>query len=160
MPVVHHETKNGMYTEMRYNYESVKTASLYAGKSFNKKGTFKYTLTPMLGLVFGNYNGGSLAMNIEMEYKKTFISMQTQYTVNSDDVKENFFFNWSEIAYQPLKWFYAGVSMQQTRLHSCRFQSEYGVLAGFVVRKFTIPVYAFNPLTKNKNFIVGIKTEW
>jgi hypothetical protein len=160
MPLVHHVSKKGVYTELRYNYEAVNAASLYLGKSFTKEGTIKYTLTPMLGLVMGSYNGGSLALNMELEHKKTFVSMQTQYTVSSDDVKDNFFFNWTEIGYQPLKWLYAGVSTQQTVQYGGDVQSEYGILTGFVIKKFTIPVYVFNPLNKNRNFIIGINTEW
>ena len=160
MPVLHHVSKKGIYTEMRYNYEALKTASVYAGKSFTQKGKLEYTITPMLGLVLGNFNGGSLALNIEATHKKTFVSMQTQYTISSDDVKSNFFFNWTELGYQPLKWFYAGVSTQQTIEHNGDVQSEYGILTGFIFNKVTIPVYAFNPFSKNQNFIIGINTEW
>jgi len=160
MPVIHHKTKKGMYTEMRYNYEAVKTASVYTGKSFTKKGSFEYTVTPMLGIVLGSYTGGSLAMNLEAAYKKIFVSMQTQYTVSSNAVRDNFFFNWTEVAYQPLKWFYAGVSTQQTKLYESACKQEYGILTGFVTKKLTIPVYVFNPLSDNKIFIIGINTEW
>jgi len=160
MPVVHHVNKKKLYTEMRYNYEALKTASIYAGKSFSKEAAVTYTITPMLGIVLGDYNGGSLATNIDLEYKKVFASMQTQYTVNTDERQENFFFNWTELAYQPVKWFYTGVSMQQTKTYNSRIESEYGVLVGFLAGKFTIPVYVFNPLSGNRNFIIGINTEW
>ncbi|GAB2834345.1 hypothetical protein GCM10027043_40590 [Ferruginibacter profundus] len=160
MPLVHHVSKKAVYTELRYNYEAVGAASLYMGKSFTKKSTTAYTLTPMLGLVMGSYNGGSLALNAELEHKKTFASMQTQYTVSSDAVKDNFFFTWTEIGYQPFKWLYAGVSTQQTIQYGGEVQSEYGILTGFVVKKITVPVYVFNPLNKSRNFIIGINTEW
>jgi len=160
MPVIHHVSKKGIYTELRYNYEELKTASVYAGKSFDKKGKLEYTITPMLGLVFGNFNGGSIALNIEATHKKTFVSMQTQYTISNDNVKNNFFFNWTELGYQPLKWLYAGVSTQQTIQYSGNVQSEYGMLTGFIIKKITIPVYAFSPFSKNQNFIIGINTEW
>lgn len=160
MPVLHHQSKKGMYTELRYNYEAAKTASVYVGKSWQKKGVFEYNLIPMLGLVWGGYNGSSLAMNAEAGYKKIFVSMQTQYTISSSTVKENFFFNWTELAYQPKKWYYAGVSTQQTKSYNGRFKSEYGLLAGFIINKVSIPVYMFNPLSSNKNFIIGINTEW
>jgi len=160
MPVVHHKNKNGIYTEMRYNYEALKTASVYMGKNFAKEGRVSYDVTPMIGMVFGNFNGGSLAVNMELEHKKTFISMQTQYTISRDAKENNFFFNWTELGYQPLKWFYTGVSTQQTQVYKTKFISEYGILAGFIIKKITIPVYVFNPLNTNRNFIIGINTEW
>jgi hypothetical protein len=130
------------------------------GKNFSKEGKVNYALTPMLGIVFGKFNGGSIALNLDVEYKKTFVSMQTQYTASSENVTDNFFFNWTEIAYQPLQWFYTGVSTQQTKGYKASFKSEYGVLIGIVIKKITIPVYVFNPLNKNRNFIVGINAEW
>ncbi|MGC4101985.1 hypothetical protein [Ferruginibacter sp.] len=160
MPVIHHVSKKGFYTELRYNYEALKTASLYLGKSFTSGSKTKYTITPMMGLVMGDYNGGSLAANIDIEKEKIFASMQTQYTVNKDDRNGNFFFNWTELAYQPVKWMYAGLSTQQTKNYNCRLQSDYGVLIGFLVNKFTIPVYVFNPLSSNRNFIIGVNTTW
>jgi hypothetical protein len=160
MPVVHHVGKKGLYTEMRYNYEAPETVSVYIGKNFSKKGMLDYAVTPMLGIVMGNFSGGSLATNIDLNYKKTFISIQTQYTLSKDDVMKNFFFNWTELGYQPLKWFYAGITVQETKTYKTRLISEPGIFAGFMIRKFTIPVYLFNPLQPGKNLIVGINMEW
>jgi len=160
MPVIHHKGKKGFYTEMRYNYEEQKTASVYAGKSFSKKSTVAYDITPMAGFVFGEYTGGSLAMNVEMEYKKLFFSAQTQYTINKDDRLEDFFFNWSELGYQPVKWFYAGLSTQFTKMYKAGLVPEYGLMLGLVIKKITIPVYLFNPLGGKKNYIIGINAEW
>ena len=160
MPVIHHVSKKGVYTELRYNYEELKTASFYLGKTFTKDSKLSYTITPMMGIIAGKFNGGAPAINIDMEYKKTFFSMQTQYAISSDDKSNNFFFNWTEVAYQPVKWFYTGVSMQQTKIYKSAGESEYGILAAFVIKKITIPVYIFNPLNENRNFIVGINTEW
>ena len=160
MPVLHHQGKNGVYTELRYNYEDLKTASVYLGKNFGKESKVSYSITPMVGWVFGNFNGGALAMNMDIEYKKIFISTQNQYTISKDDINNNFFFNWTELAILPKPWFYAGISTQQTKMHGAAFENEYGLLAGFVIKKITIPVYVFNPLNTNRNFIIGINAEW
>ena len=160
VPVIHHSNNKNRYMEVRYNYEALRTASVYAGQSFHKKSVITYTVTPMLGIVMGAYNGASLATNIELEYKKAFVSMQSQYTVNKNEKKMDFFFNWTEFAYQPVKWFYAGISMQQTKTYRTIKVSEYGILLGFLTGKFTIPVYVFEPLSSNRNLVIGINTEW
>ncbi len=160
MPVLHHQGKNGVYTELRYNYEELKTASVYIGKNFRQEGKINFSVTPMLGMVFGNFNGGSAAMNMDIEYKKIFISTQNQYTISKDDINNNFFFNWTELAIQPKSWFYTGVSTQQTQVYKTKFVSEYGILAGFIIKKITIPVYIFNPLNKNRNVVIGVNAEW
>ena len=160
MPVVHHLTGKGIYTEMRYNYEELGTVSLYGGRSFNGEGKLSYDITPMLGAVIGKYNGGSVAMNIDLGYKKIEVSTQAQYTVNTDSHTDNFFFNWSEFTYQPLKWMSAGLSIQQTKLYKTNLKSEYGLLACFSVKNFSLPVYLFSPFRNEQNIIVGINVEW
>lgn len=160
MPVVHHQGKKGLYTEMRYNYEAPKTASVYLGKSFSREAALSYEITPMAGFVFGEYTGASLAMNVALEHKKIFFSSQTQYTMNKDNRMDNFFFNWSELGYQPVKWFYTGVSAQLTKLYKNTLMPEYGLMLGLVIRKITIPVYVFNPLGTKKNYIIGINAAW
>lgn len=160
MPIVHHVSKTGFYTEMRYNYEALQTGSLYMGKSFSKKGAVNYTITPMLGIVAGEFNGGAIAMNMDVTIKKIAASIQTQYTINKDTAKNNFFFNWSELTYQPQRWFYAGISTQQTIVNKERLMSEYGILAALIIKKLTIPVYVFNPLSKTQNFIIGVNAMW
>lgn len=160
MPVVHHRGRKGVYTEMRYNYEAQRTASVYMGKSFCKKGTVRTDITPMAGFVFGKYNGGSLAMNAGMEYRSFFFSAQMQYTVNKDARENDFFFNWSELGYEPVKWLYAGVSAQFTKMNRSALTPEYGLMLGLLIKKMTIPVYVFNPLGRKKNYIIGINAAW
>lgn len=114
----------------------------------------------MAGIVMGNYSGFSLATNAAMTYRKLLMNIQTQYTLNSTAAKEHFFFNWTEIAVQSCSWFYAGVSMQQLKPYRSKWKAEYGMLTGFVFKKFSVPVYVFNPLGAGRNCIVGISTEW
>jgi hypothetical protein len=160
MPVVHHLGKKRWYTEMRYNYEETNSVSVYIGKSFCGKGDFDYTVTPMLGIVFGNFKGGSLALNMELEHNKVSASMQTQYTINTSEVNKSFFFNWAELEYHLAKWLYAGLSTQLTKGYKRNLTTEYGVVAGLVIKKLSIPVYIFNPLGDKKNYIIGINAEW
>jgi len=160
MPVVHHRGKRGFYTEMRYNYEAPKTASVYIGRSFSKEGKLSYDIVPMAGVVFGEYRGASLAVNAGVEYHRFYFASQSQYTINKNDRYENFFFNWSEIGYQPVRWLYAGISAQFTKAFHSYLATEYGFMAGVVMGKITIPVYVFNPLNERKNYIIGIIAEW
>jgi hypothetical protein len=160
MPVVHHTGKKGLYTEMRYNYEELRTASAYIGKNFSSEAGLSYAITPMIGIVMGDFNGGSIALKTELEHKDLFLSMESQYTVSKAGVEDNFFFNWTELGYQPLSWFYAGVSVQATKIYKTKLLAEQGFFAAFVIKKFTIPVYVFSPFRPGKNFIVGVNMEW
>lgn len=113
----------------------------------------------MLGWVFGNYNGGSVALNVDVEYKKTFVSVQTQYTISRNGATDNFFYTWAEAGYEPVDWFYAGISTQLTRLYKEKTEPEYGLLVGFNINKVNIPVYVFSPFSKKINLLIGINLE-
>jgi len=160
MPIVHRTGKKGLHTEFRYNYEERKTASVYIGKNFSRDSTLSYSVTPMLGWVFGEFNGGSVALNADAEYKKYFVSVQTQYTASKNGATGNFFYTWAETGYQPVDWFYAGVSTQLTKVYEEKTVLEYGLLVGFNIKKITVPAYVFSPFGKDRNFIVGINIEW
>jgi len=159
MPIIHRVGKKGLYTEFRYNYEERKTASVYIGKNFSHDSALSYSITPMLGWVFGRFNGGSVALNADADYKKFFISVQTQYTASKNGASENFFYTWAEIGYEPVEWFYTGVSTQLTKVYKERLETEYGVLIGFNIKKINIPVYVFSPFDKKINLLIGINLE-
>lgn len=160
MPIIHRTGKKGLHTEFRYNYEERKTASVYIGKNFSRDSILSYSVTPMLGWVFGKFNGGSVALNADADYKKIFVSVQTQYTASKKGFAGNFFYTWAETGYQPVDWFYAGLSSQITKVYKEALVTEYGILIGFNIKKITVPVYVFSPFSKDRNFIAGINIEW
>lgn len=160
MPIIHRTGKKGLHTEFRYNYEERKTASVYIGKNFSRDSILSYSVTPMLGWVFGKFNGGSVALNADADYKKIFVSVQTQYTASKKGFAGNFFYTWAETGYQPADWFYAGLSSQITKVYKEALVTEYGILIGFNIKKITVPVYVFSPFSKDRNFIAGINIEW
>jgi hypothetical protein len=160
MPIIYRTGKKGFHTEFRYNYEERKTASVYIGKNFCRDSALSYSITPMLGWVFGKFNGGSVALNADAGYKKFFVSVQTQYTAGKNGADNNFFYTWAETGYQPVDWFYAGVSTQLTKAYEEKAAIEYGILVGFNIKKITVPVYVFSPFGKEQNFIVGLNIEW
>ena len=160
MPVIHHQSKKGFYTELRYNYEDSKTVSLYFGKNFSGGKELNFDITPMLGVVAGRYNGGSFAMNMELEYKRIFLSADAQYTVHKSRHSDNFFFSWSELTYHSLKWLFTGISVQQTKLNRQETETEYGMLLCIATKKISFPVYLFSPFSNDQNFIIGINMQW
>ena len=159
MPVVHFETRKGWYSEARYNYEELKTFSFYLGKSFSNDAFFSWSVTPMVGCVIGNLKGVSTAMNLDFECDNIFLSSQPQFVVAMDKVNENFFYNWIDLGYNIRKWIYAGITMQQ-KIAGSGNQTENGLMVGFNIKRFTFPVYFFNPARQDTYFILGINWEW
>lgn len=160
VPVIHYKGSNKLYAEARYNYEDINTGSVYAGRSFEGGKKWEYSITPMLGWVFGRYKGFSAATNAEVDYGRFNFSGQLQYTINNKNRNENFFYNWSELSYQFFDKLYGGVSIQQTALYKNSLGTETGLLLGYSSGKITVPVYLFNPLKNNRNLVLGLIIEW
>ena len=159
MPIVHFEDKKGWHAEARYNYEALKTLSFHFGKSFSHDGLFPWSATPIVGFAVGDLKGVAAGTNLDVEFNNFFLSSQPEFVVAFDNANENFFYNWSELGYTIRKWIYAGFTMQQTVAGSGN-QTEKGIIIGFNIKKFTIPVYFFNPMKPDKYFILGINWEW
>jgi hypothetical protein len=160
MPVLHCMNKEGWYAEARYNYEDINTASVYMGKSFSGGHDLSFTITPMAGIIFGKYNGAALASNCDLNYKKIFFSGQLQYTLSKIGKSDNYFYQWLETGIQCTKWFFAGITVQQTKLYQQKMITMPGLMFGFQKKNITVPVYFFNPNKNNISLLLGIIIEW
>jgi len=157
VPIFNFESSNQTYVEARYNYEELNAFSFYLGRTFTGKNKLTYSVTPILGGVVGKFRGGSAGVNVVAEYGKIFFSTQSQYTVSFHEASDDFLFAWSDLVYQPWKWFYVGLSTQQTLLtHDKSFVGESGIALGFVKGKWTFPLYCFSPLGDGKYLVLGI----
>jgi hypothetical protein len=160
-PIVGLQNGKNWYAEVRYNYEEMKTFSFYAGKVFARKSEFSYSIVPIFGGVVGRYKGGSAGLNLELDYKGFFFASQSQYTISAEDEIENFFFSWSELGYQPLKWLYGGVAMQPTYYpHTKNNSLSPGFMIGFSFGKWSIPFYMFSAFDDNRAFVCSIIKAW
>ena len=160
VPIVYYETGNDWFIEGRYNYEAVKTMSVNAGKTFSKKSVLSYSASPVVGAVLGNYQGGSVGVNSDADYKKYFFSTQIQYTFSVKDKTNNFFYSWTDLSYQPLENIFTGLSVQQTNLYKEQCKFEKGVFIKAAFHKWTVPLYVFSPATKERYFVLGLNCDW
>ncbi len=158
-PVIHYETASHWYAEARYNYEDINTLSLYAGHVFAKENNFSYSFTPMIGLLTGRLKGGAIGLNSELSYKKFSFSSQAQYILSSSSKEDNFFYNWSELLYQPADWIFTGVAVQHTKPYATNPFQDPGVVLGFSYNNWSFPLYSFNSFTNDRYFVLGINWE-
>ena len=159
-PVAHYETRQKWYAEARYNYEDINTFSLYAGRTFSKENNFSWSFTPMIGGMAGKMNGGSVGLNTLCSFRKFSFYSESQYSVSAQTRFDNFFYNWSELYYQPLDWIYTGIALQHTRLYATSSLMDPGILLGFSYNQWSFPLYSFNPLRGERYFVIGVNWEW
>jgi len=158
VPIIHIQNKKNWYAEGRYNYEELRSFSLYFGKNFSRENTrLSYSLTPILGGIIGRLRGGSAGINANVEYGDFFFCSQSQFTFTPKASENNFAFSWSDAGYQPFSWFYFGLSVQQTHYtkSNCDVQDR-GMVIGFIAGKWTLPMYGFSLQSNRRYFVIGI----
>ena len=160
VPKIYYQNRKNWYGELRYNYEESQTVSLNAGKKFSNKNLFSYSITPVAGIVLGKLNGITTGTNIDMDYKKLFFSSEIQYTFSMEKRTANLFLSWSEFGYQISKPIYCGIALQMTHHYSIKNIWEPGIIMGWIYKSWTFPLYAFNPIGNNRNFVLGINWQW
>lgn len=160
MPVLHYLHPSKWYAEARYNYEDADTYSLYFGRAITGGKNLSYSIVPLLGASVGRFNGISTGLNIDLELDKFYFSSQSQYSRSTSPFGGSFVYTWSELGYQSLKWLYAGVAAQHTKVWQAEHELQPGFLLGFTFNRFTIPMYAFQPFGNGRNFIVGLTMTW
>jgi hypothetical protein len=159
VPMIHVETKNNWYAELRYNYEDAETFSLYAGKMFKAGNEAVISITPLLGYAAGKFTGPSLALNVDMEWKGLFFSSQNQYSRSIRSREESFFFSWAEAGYSVSDVFFTGITMQYTRLGNQDILDP-GFLTGLSFKNISFPCYLFKPFQRDRYFVLGLNYEF
>jgi hypothetical protein len=159
VPMIHVETKDDWYAELRHNYEDAETFSLYAGKTFRSGNEFEFSITPLLGYAVGKFTGPSLALNTDMEWRGLFFSSQNQYSLSARVKEESFFFSWAEVGYSVSDVFFTGITLQYTRLNK-QNTAEPGFLAGLSLNNISFPCYLFKPFQRDRYFVLGLNYEF
>jgi hypothetical protein len=156
VPLVYYQTKNNWYASLKYNYEEERTLSLQIGKKFSKEGTLSYSITPLAGVLSGNYKGVSLATEAELELGKFSFSIEPKYCMRLGDGSKNFLYNWSELSIQPSGLFYTGLAFQLIKNSGDDFLFEPGLLLGITIKNVELPFYFFRPSATTNYFVAGI----
>jgi len=159
VPMVHFQTRNNWYGELRYNYEDAQTLSFFGGKTVNGGKSLTWSFTPIAGYSTGKFTGVSAGINNEAEWKDFYFSAQSQYSMATKKDKANFFFNWSEAGYSFSDFFYSGIAMQYTWQQQKGFL-EPGIVNGLCFRNLSFPFYVFNPLKGDCYFVLGLNYEY
>lgn len=159
-PILWYQSNSGWCAEGRYNYEAAKTLSVYFGKTFENKSIISYTISTMLGAVIGKFKGGAVAINAEVEYKKYFFSLQSQYVFSIEDRRADFFYHWAELGYNTSSRFSVGLSLQQTNPYKIKSITEIGFFIKATHGNWTFPIYIYNPGSYESYSVVGLNYEW
>lgn len=137
--------RSALHLEARYNYEDMRTASLWAGYNLAGGDELGWSLTPMFATVFGRSNGVAPGCRGSLSYGILELYSEGEYLFDFGDAAASFFFNWSELTVAPLTWLHLGLVTQRTRAYASTRALERGVLAGVSFGMASVTAYVLNP---------------
>jgi hypothetical protein len=143
--------RNWLHLEARYNYENLRTGSLWAGYNFSagdveSGGRWELDVTPMIGGVFGRTNGIAPGFEVALKYRKKIeASINNEYVFDTTSKSGNFYYSWPQLTYLPVEWFHVGAVAQHTAAYHTPVNIQRGFLVGFSHSHWEFTTYVFNP---------------
>jgi len=145
-----------LHLEARSNYEGLNTGSAWLGVNFSGGTTLEWELTPMFGAVFGDTSGFAPGLKASLGWRKLELYGESEWVVDSNNVEDSFFYNWSELSLAPAEWYRFGVVIQRTRVYQSDREIQRGVIAGVSFKPVNITGYVFNP-DKDTRFVLAVE---
>jgi hypothetical protein len=145
-----------LHLEARYNYEDLKTGSLWVGYNFQTGKNLVLKLTPMVGGVFGRTTGIAPGCNASLGFKKFELSISNEYVFDTNDKSGNFYYSWPQLTYSPTRWLVVGLVAQQTKPFQTQLDTQRGFLVGFSHKKAEFTAYVFNLGWSDPTAVLGV----
>lgn len=151
--------RGGLHLEARWNYEDRRTASLWAGWSFETGEAPTLRVTPMAGVVLGNTNGIAPGVELDLAWRWLELYAEAEYVVDLEDAGGSWFYLWSELTASPAEWLALGLVGQRTRLVQTSVEVQRGLMGRLAVGGLSIAAYAFNPFTPDWYAVAALAFE-
>jgi hypothetical protein len=145
-----------LHLEARYNYESIKTGSMWLGYNFSLGEKLALEATPMVGGVFGDITGIAPGYTISISYEPIEFFTQGEYFFDAGISSGNFFYSWSELSCAPARWFKVGIVIDRTKALGSKFEIRRGPFIGLKYKKSDFTIYWLSPSTKDATFIFAV----
>jgi predicted porin len=133
-----------LHLEARYNYENLRTGSLWFGRNFSIGKDLVFAITPMIGGVFGRTNGIAPGCEASLTYKKVELSVSNEYVFDTSSKSGNFYYAWPQLTYTPVDWLRVGLVAQHTKVFQTKLDIQRGFLVGFSHKRIEFTTYIFN----------------
>jgi len=134
-----------LHLEGRYNYEDLRTASLWVGWTWSASGKISFLVTPALGAVFGNTSGLAPGLEIDVVIGPVEWYGESEYVFDFDSAESDFFYMWSELSVAPVDWFTVGLAVQRTRVVDTPREVRRGVFVGVYLAPIGLTGYLMDP---------------
>ena len=134
-----------LHLEARYNYEAIETASVWLGVSTSGGTRLAWTITPMIGGVFGSSAGVAPGYELSLAWKQVELYSEGEYLFDIDSTADDYFYNWAELSFAAADWWRAGIITQRTRAYHAERELQRGLLLGGSYRAADLTIYWLDP---------------
>jgi len=148
--------RDWLHLEARYNYENLRTGSVWFGYNFSVGDKLALEFTPMIGGVMGDTAGVAPGYRFSLSYWKVELASEGEYVFDARDSTESFFYTWSELSISPVDWFRVGSAIQRTKLYQSDFDVQRGFLVGFAYKRVDFTSYVFNPDASKPTVVLAV----
>jgi hypothetical protein len=133
-----------LHLEGRYNYENLRTGSLWVGYNFSTGQQLILNVTPMIGGVFGKSTGIAPGVEASVTYRRIQLWISSEYVFDTSNRSASFYYSWPQLTYSPKPWLHLGLVGDHTKTYNTEFEVEPGLLVGFSHKKWEFTAYEFN----------------
>ena len=142
--------------EARQNYEAKSATSLFAGYAWSGGEEVTWSVTPLLGGLFGSARGVVPGMEASVAWRKLDLYVEAEYVHDLDDRSASYFYAWTELGWRPVEAIRIGLVGQRTRIVSNDRDFQRGVFGQVTLGKATIGVFAFNPESASRYVVLSL----
>lgn len=151
---------NNWHFEARYNYEDVRTVSVWAGPTFEWSGDVPGYVAPLGGLVVGNTTGVALGLETETTFDVFSLYAEAEYVVVPSDRTSDYFYLWADLTATLWEQVLVGLTVQRLREVHQDVVISPGAFAGATIGIVTPKLYAFGVASDEPYFMLSIDVEW
>jgi hypothetical protein len=149
-----------LHLEARYNYEDWKTGSAFVGWTMTAGERLTLSLTPMVGVAFGQTTGVVPALEAGLGYGIADLYLESEYLIDLKERANSFLYSWVEIGLSPMNLFRAGFVAQRTRIFETPLDVNRGLFASVTPEFGAVSVYVLNLSTESWFVVIGARLEW
>ena len=140
-----------LHLEARYNYENLRTGSVWFGYNVSVGKKLVLNVTPMVGGVFGQTTGIAPGCAASLSYERVNLSISNEYVFDLIEHTRSFYYGWPEVTYSLTDWLRVGAVAQRTKAFHTKLDTQRGLLVGFSHKHAEFTAYIFG----NSGFLVG-----
>ena len=156
-PIVYAD-KDELHLELRYNYEDLETAALFAGWTIEAGEEVTAAFTPMLGAVVGDTDGIAPGLELDLGWRRLAWYTEAEYLFDLDDRDDDFFYAWSTLTWGFTDWLSAGLVTERSKLVDTDLSVQRGLALELAHGSLGFSVYAYN-LDDSDDFYAAVALE-